>query len=123
MTKLSTSVHPTAVIEKGAKLGNSCKVGPYCCIGAQVTLGDNVLLENHVVVSGNTSIGNGTRIWPFASIGSDPQDLKYSGENTSLIIGENNLIRECVSISTGTAGGGGITKIGNNCLFMLGSHM
>ena len=123
MTKLSTSVHPTAVIEKGAKLGNSCKVGPYCCIGAQVTLGDNVLLENHVVVSGNTSIGNGTRIWPFASIGSDPQDLKYSGENTSLIIGENNLIRECVSISTGTAGGGGITKIGNNCLFMLGSHV
>ncbi len=119
----SPTIHPTAIVEDGAKIGNFCKIGPYCCVGPDVTLDDNVVLESHVVISGKTFIGKGTKVWPFASIGSDPQDLKYSGEKTSLTIGQNNLIRECVSISIGTAGGGGNTIIGNNCLFMLGSHV
>jgi len=119
----SLNIHPTAIVENGAKISNSCKIGPYCCIGPEVTLDDNVFLESHVVISGKTFIGKGTKIWPFSSVGSIPQDLKYSGERTKLIIGQNNLIRECVSISTGTDGGGGVTSIGNNCLFMLGSHV
>ncbi len=123
MTKIPLNIHPTAIVEDGAKVSNSCKIGPYCCIGSEVTLDDDVSLESHVVISGKTSIGRGTRIWPFSSVGSNPQDLKYSGEKTTLIIGQNNLIRECVSISTGTDGGGGVTSIGNNCLFMLGSHV
>ena len=123
MAKLSSFIHPTAIVEDGAKIGNSCKIGPYCCIGSTVTLDDNVILESHVAISGKTFIGKGTKVWPFASIGSDPQDLKYSGEKTTLTIGQNNFIRECVSISIGTAGGGGNTIIGDNCLFMLGSHV
>ena len=123
MTTQSSTIHPTAIVEDGAKIGNSCKIGPYCCIGSEVTLDDNVTLESHVVISGKTFIGKGTKIWPFASVGSNPQDLKYSGEKTTLTIGENNLIRECVSISIGTTGGGGNTSVGNNCLFMLGSHV
>jgi len=119
----SLNIHPTAIVENGAKVSNSCKIGPYCCIGSEVTLDDNVLLESHVVISGKTFIGKGTKIWPFSSVGSNPQDLKYTGEKTALTIGQNNMIRECVSISTGTDGGGGITSIGNNCLFMLGSHV
>ena len=123
MAKPSSIIHPTAIVEDGAKIGNFCKIGPYCCIGSAVTLDDNVILESHVVISGKTFIGKGTKVWPFASIGSDPQDLKYSGEKTKLTIGQNNSIRECVSISIGTAGGGGNTIIGDNCLFMLGSHV
>ena len=123
MAKPSSIIHPTAIVENGAKIGNSCKIGPYCCIGSAVTLDDDVILESHVVITGKTFIGKGTKVWPFASIGSDPQDLKYSGEKTTLTIGQNNLIRECVSISVGTAGGGGNTIIGDNCLFMLGSHV
>ena len=123
MTTPSTKIHPTAILGDGAKIGNSCIIGPYCCIGSEVTLDDDVVLENHVVISGKTFVGKGTKIWSFASIGSDPQDLKYSGEKTTLTIGQNNLIRECVSISIGTNGGGGNTSIGNNCLFMLGSHV
>ena len=119
----SSTIHPTAIVEDGAKIGNSCKIGPYCCIGSEVTLDNNVSLESHVVISGKTFIGRGTKIWPFSSVGSKPQDLKYSGEKTTLTIGQNNLIRECVSISTGTDGGGGVTSIGDNCLFMLGSHV
>ena len=118
-----SNIHPTAIVEDGAKISNSCKIGPYCCIGSEVTLDDNVFLKSHVVISGKTFIGQGTKIWPFSSVGSDPQDLKYSGEKTTLTIGQNNLIRECVSISTGTDGGGGATSIGNDCLFMLGSHV
>ena len=123
MTKTYLNIHPTAIVENGANISNSCRIGPYCCIGPEVTLDDEVSLESHVVVSGKTFIGRGTKIWPFSSVGSNPQDLKYSGEKTALIIGKNNLIRECVSISTGTDGGGGVTSIGNNCLFMLGSHV
>jgi len=123
MANPSSSIHPTAIVEDGAKIGNSCKIGPYCCIGSAVTLDDNVILESHVVISGKTFIGKGTKVWPFASIGSEPQDLKYLGEKTTLTIGQNNFIRECVSISIGTTGGGGNTYIGDNCLFMLGSHV
>jgi UDP-N-acetylglucosamine acyltransferase len=123
MTITPSNIHPTAIVEDGATIGSSCKIGPYCCIGSGVTLDDNVFLESHVVISGNTFVGKGTKIWPFSSVGSDPQDLKYLGEATTLIIGQNNLIRECVSISTGADGGGGITRIGNDCLFMLGSHV
>ena len=123
MTIPSPIIHPTAIIEDGAKIGNFCKIGPYCCIGSKVTLDENVILESHVVISGKTFIGKGTKVWPFASIGSEPQDLKYSGEETTLTIGQNNFIREGVSISIGTDGGGGNTIIGNNCLFMLGSHV
>ena len=123
MTKLPPTIHPTAIIEDGATIGKSCKIGPYCCVGSDVTLDDSVILESHIVISGKTFIGKGTKIWPFASVGSDPQDLKYAGEKTALKIGKNNLIRECVSISVGTDGGGGITSIGDNCLFMLGSHV
>ena len=123
MTTNLPDIHPTAIVEKGAKISNSCKIGPYCCIGSEVTLDKNVALVSHVVISGKTFIGRGTKVWPFSSVGSEPQDLKYTGEKTTLSIGENNLIRECVSISTGTDGGGGITSIGNDCLFMLGSHV
>ena len=123
MSMASPIIHPTAIIEDGAKIGHSCIIGPYCCVGSEVTLDDKVILESHVVISGKTYIGKGTKVWPFSSLGSDPQDLKYSGEKTSLTIGQNNLIRECVSISIGTNGGGGNTIIGNNCLFMLGSHV
>jgi UDP-N-acetylglucosamine acyltransferase len=123
MTELPPAIHPTAIIEDGAIIGKSCKIGPYCCVGSDVTLDDSVILESNIVISGKTFIGKGTKIWPFASVGSDPQDLKYAGEKTALKIGKNNLIRECVSISVGTDGGGGITSIGDNCLFMLGSHV
>ena len=83
MNKAVSSIHPSAIIKEGAKIGNSCKIGPYCCIGSEVILDDDVTLESHVVVSGKTFIGKGTKIWPFTSLGSDPQDLKYSGENIS----------------------------------------
>ena len=123
MTISAPNIHPTAIVEDGAKIGNFCKIGPYCCVGSEVTLDENVILKSHVVISGKTFIGKGTKVWPFASIGSEPQDLKYSGEKTTLTIGQNNFIRECVSISIGTDGGGGNTIIGNSCLFMLGSHV
>ena len=123
MTITPPNIHPTAIVEDGAKISDSCRIGPYCRIGSNVTLDDDVCLESHVVISGKTFIGKGSKIWPFSSVGSDPQDLKYSGEKTTLIVGQNNLIRECVSISTGTDGGGGVTRIGNDCLFMLGSHI
>ena len=123
MTMLSSTIHPTAIVEDGAKIGSSCIIGPYCCIGSEVTLDDNVTLDSHVVISGKTYVGKGTKIWPFASVGSIPQDLKYSGEKSTLTIGKNNLIREYVTINPGTEGGGSKTVIGNNCLFMISSHI
>jgi len=118
-----SKIHETAIIKEGAKLGKDVQVGPYCCIGENVTLGDNVTLESHVVIDGYTIIGNNNHIFPFASIGLQPQDLKFEGEKTTLEIGNNNTIREHVTINPGTKGGGGITKIGNNCLFMVASHI
>ena len=116
-------IHPTAVIEKGAELASSVRIGPYCHIGPRVVLGEGVELVSHVVVAGRTSIGEGTRIFPFASIGQQPQDLKYSGEESALIIGKRNLIREYVTMNPGTSGGGMLTQIGDDCLFMANAHV
>ena len=107
--------HKTAIIDSKAKVSSSAKIGPYTVIGHNVEIGENVIIHSHVNISGNTTIGDGTIIFPFASIGNAPQDLKYKGENTKLEIGKNNKIREYVTINPGTEGGGGLTKIGDNC--------
>ena len=116
-------IHPSAVVETGAKIANDVMIGPFSFIGADVVLHSGVKIKSHVVVTGNTEIGQKTVVYPFAVIGEIPQDLKFNGEQTSLKIGKNNQIRENVTINVGTAGGGGITLIGNNCLFMTGSHV
>jgi UDP-N-acetylglucosamine acyltransferase len=118
-----TDIHPTAIVEDGAVIGENARIGPYCIVGPHVKLADGVVLEAHVVVAGHTSIGAGTHIFPFASIGHKPQDLKFAGEVTELRIGANNQIREHVTMNPGTEGGGGITRVGDNCLFMVGSHV
>ena len=116
-------IDKNALINSKAKVSSSAKIGPYCVIGPNVEIGDETEVHSHVNISGNTIIGNNNKIYPFAAIGNDPQDLKYNGEDTKLIIGNNNKIREYVTIHPGTTGGGGITKIGNNCLFMISSHV
>ena len=116
-------IHKTAIVDAKAKLASSVEIGPYTVIGPNIEIGENVKIYSHVNISGNTVIGKGNKIYPFASIGNDPQDLKYNGEETKLIIGDNNKIREYVTINPGTEGGGGLTKIGNNCLFMISSHI
>ncbi len=116
-------IHKTAIIDKNAKISESAEIGPYTVIGPNVIIEANVKIHSHVNINGNTIIGKNNQIYPFASIGNDPQDLKYNGEETKLIIGENNKIREYVTINPGTVGGGGITSIGNNCLFMISSHV
>ena len=116
-------IDKNSVIHKNAKIAETAEVGPYVVIGPNVEIYDNVKIYSHVNISGNTKIGEGTKIFPFASIGNDPQDLKYKGENTKLEIGKNNSIREYVTINPGTEGGGGLTKIGDNCLFMISSHV
>lgn len=118
-----SEIHPTAIIEDGAKIGDNVAIGPYCTVGPKVTLDDGIALMSHVVISGETSIGANTRIFPFASIGHQPQDLKYKGEESSLEIGCNNIIREHVTMNPGTEGGGMVTRVGNNCLFMVGAHV
>lgn len=116
-------VHPTAVIEPGATIGAGCRVGPYCVIGPDVALGAGVILHSHVVIAGVTRIGPGTEIWPFASVGSAPQDLKYGGERTELIIGARNRIREYATLNPGTAAGGGVTRVGDDNLLMMSIHV
>ena len=116
-------IHKSSVIDSKAKVGNDVKIGPFCFVGANVQLGDGVELISSVHIEGNTKIGKGNKIFPFASIGTQPQDLKFKGENNSLEIGEKNTIREYVTINPGTEGGGGKTIIGNNCLFMISSHV
>ncbi|WP_422038457.1 acyl-ACP--UDP-N-acetylglucosamine O-acyltransferase [Roseibium sp.] len=118
-----TDIHPTAIVEDGAVIGEGTRIGPYSIVGPNVELADGVILEAHAVVAGHTSVGSGTHIFPFASIGHKPQDLKFAGEVTRLEIGSNNQIREHVTMSPGTEGGGGVTKVGNNGLFMMGSHV
>jgi len=115
-------IDTTAIVEKNAKLHSSVKVGPYSIIGPNVEIGENTIIQSHVSITGNTKIGKGNKIYPFVSI-NDPQDLKYNNEETSLVIGDNNKIREYVTINPGTVGGGGKTVIGNNCLFMISSHV
>jgi UDP-N-acetylglucosamine acyltransferase len=116
-------IHNTSIISKKAKIGNNVKIGPFCNIGELVELEDNVDLVSNIHIEGNTKVGKGTKIFPFASLGTAPQDLKYNNEANSLIIGENNTIREYVTINPGTDGGGGKTIVGNNCLFMISSHV
>jgi UDP-N-acetylglucosamine acyltransferase len=116
-------IHSTAIVAPGAMLAADVVIGPYCLVGEQVALGPGVTLRSHVVVEGRTTIGEGTRIFPFASIGLEPQDLKYAGEESSLEIGRNNTIREYVTMNPGTAGGGMVTRIGDDCLFMAGAHV
>lgn len=118
-----TQVHPTAVVEEGARLGENVTIGAFCMVGAEVVLGDGVELKSHVVVTGNTSIGEETVIFPFSVIGEIPQDLKFRGEETRLEIGARNRIREHVTMNPGTEGGGGVTRIGDDGLFMAGCHI
>jgi len=120
---MSSAIHPSAIVSSNAQIGQDCYVGPFCTIGDEVKLGDGVRLESHVVVDGRTSIGSGTRVFPFASIGLAPQDLKYAGEPTSVDIGERNHIREFVTIHRGTSGGGGTTRIGSDNLLMAQVHV
>jgi len=116
-------IHNSSVIDSKAKIGKNTKIGPFCYIGPEVELGENVELISSVHIEGSTRIGKGTKIFPYASIGTDPQDLKFNNEKNSISIGENNIIREYVTINPGTVGGGSITTIGNNCLFMISSHV
>jgi UDP-N-acetylglucosamine acyltransferase len=116
-------IHPTAIVAPGATLSQDVVIGPYCVVGENVVLGPRVTLRSHAVVDGRTTIGEGTRLFPFASIGLEPQDLKYRGEKSSLVIGRNNTIREYVTVNPGTEGGGMVTRVGDNCLFMVGAHV
>ena len=117
------SVHPTAIIEDGARVGSDVRVGPYCVVGSEVALGDGIELVSHVVVAGRTTIGARTRIFPFASIGHQPQDLKYKGEPSTLAVGSDCLIREGVTMNPGTEGGGMQTVVGDRCAFLANSHV
>jgi UDP-N-acetylglucosamine acyltransferase len=117
------AIHSSAIVAAGAKLGEGVEIGPFCVIGAHVELGANVKLHSHVVVEGHTRVGARCSIFPFASIGHQPQDLKFKGEPSRLEIGDDTIIREHVTMNPGTAGGGMLTKVGNRCLIMVGSHV
>lgn len=119
----SATIHPSAVIEDGARIGAGCRIGPFALIGPEVSLAEGVEVKSHAIVTGWTEVGDGTVIFPFATVGEIPQDLKYSGERTRLIVGQRNRIREGVTMNTGTEGGGGITRVGDDCLFMTGAHV
>ncbi len=116
-------IHKTAIIDSEAKIAENVKIGPYTVIGPNVEIGQGTVVQSHVNITGQTKIGKNNIIYPFASIGNDPQDLKFQGEETRLEIGDNNKIREYVTINPGTKGGGGITKVNNNCLFMVSAHI
>ncbi len=117
------SIHPTAVIEDGASFADQVEIGPFCLVGAGVHLAAGVRLHSHVVVVGETHVGERTEIYPFASIGHCPQDLKFRGEDSRLEIGSDNRIREYVTMNPGTEGGGMVTRVGNGCLFMASAHV
>jgi UDP-N-acetylglucosamine acyltransferase len=117
------TIHPTAVVDPNARLAASVTVGPFCVIGPHVELHDQVELVSLVAIAGHTTVGEGTRIYPFASIGHRPQDLKYKGEDSTLVIGRNNQIREYVTMNPGTENGGNVTSIGDNCMIMVGCHI
>jgi len=120
---LSIQVHSTAIVENGAEIGDGTSIGPYSVIGAHVRIGANNIIGSHVVIEGHTEMGDGNKIFQFASVGSIPQDLKYHGEESRLVIGSKNLIREFVTLQPGTEGGGMVTEIGNGNLFMANSHV
>ena len=119
----NSGIHPSAIIENGAKIGDKVTIGAFSVVGRNVALSNNVHLHSHVVVEGYTTIGEGTEVFPFASLGSKPQDLKYADEPSQLIIGKKNVIREHVTMNPGTTGGGMITRGGDNGLFMVGAHI
>jgi UDP-N-acetylglucosamine acyltransferase len=120
---MNNQIHPTAIIDPAAQIGSGISIGPYCVVGPDVKLADNVRLVAHVVVDGRTSLGKGTVVYPFASLGQRPQDLKFKGESSTLEIGANNQIREHVTMNPGTEGGGLVTRVGDHCLFMVASHV
>ena len=119
----TAQVHASAVVEDGAVIGEGCVIGPFCMVGADVTLGRGVRLKSHAVVTGWTEVGDATVIFPFAVVGEIPQDLKYHGERTRLTLGKRNRIREGATLNLGTEGGGGVTRVGDDCLFMTGAHV
>ncbi|MCC6002678.1 MAG: acyl-ACP--UDP-N-acetylglucosamine O-acyltransferase [Pararhodobacter sp.] len=119
----SARVHPSAVVEAGARIGPNCQIGPFSVIGPEVVLGEGVEVKSHAVVTGVTEIGAETVIFPFACVGEVPQDLKFAGERTRLIVGARCRIREGATLNAGTAGGGGVTQVGDDCLFMTGAHV
>jgi|TARA_B110000881_G_C18596995_1_gene532185 UDP-N-acetylglucosamine acyltransferase len=116
-------IHKTAIVDSKAEISSNVVIGPYCIIGPDVKIDDDVIIKSHVNITGNTIIGKKNIFYPMSSIGSEPQDIKYKGEKTSLSIGENNTIREHVTINTGTTQGNGITKVGSNNLIMIGAHI
>nr|WP_319485166.1 acyl-ACP--UDP-N-acetylglucosamine O-acyltransferase [uncultured Cohaesibacter sp.] len=117
------NIHPTAIVADGAQLADDVEVGPYSVIGAHVSIGEGGKVHSHVVIEGNTTIGKNVEIFPFASVGTIPQDLKFEGEDVGCVIGDNVNIREYVTINPGTKGGGGLTKVGNHCHLMVGAHI
>ncbi|WP_417267514.1 acyl-ACP--UDP-N-acetylglucosamine O-acyltransferase [Celeribacter baekdonensis] len=119
----SAKIHPSSVIEEGAVIGAGCQIGPFCSIGPKVRLGTGVVIKSHVVIEGMTEIGDETTVFQFASIGAIPQDLKFKGEETRLVIGKRNRIREYVTMNLGTEGGGGVTRVGDDGLFMASAHV
>ena len=119
----SAQVHPSAIVEEGAEIGADVRIGPFSVIGPEVVLGAGVEVKSHVVITGRTSLGAGTVVFPFAVLGEIPQDLKFAGEQTRLVIGARNRIREHVTMNVGTRGGGGVTRIGDDGLFMAGCHI
>lgn len=125
MTTISKSarIHPMSIIEDGAVIGDNVTIGPFCHVGPKVVLGEGTELVSHVVVTGRTTLGKGNRIFPHAVIGADPQSVHHHGEETTLVIGDNNTIREGVTMNTGTASGGGVTTVGNDNLFLAYSHV
>lgn len=118
-----TDIHPTALVEPGAELGEGVRIGAFCVVGAGARLAEGVRLDAHVVVAGRTTLGPNSRVFPFACVGCQPQDLKYAGEESELVIGANTIVREHVTLHPGTKGGGLVTRIGNNCLIMVGAHV
>lgn len=116
-------VHPSSVVEPGAVIGAGCEIGPFCVIGAEVVLHDRVVVKSHAVVTGRTEIGSETVIFPFATVGEVPQDLKYKGEQSRLVVGERCRIREGATLNLGTEGGGGVTRVGDDVLIMTGAHV
>jgi UDP-N-acetylglucosamine acyltransferase len=117
------SIHPSSIVQPGARIPESCQIGPFCTIGPHVELGEECTLISHVVLDGHTRIGARNTFYPFCSVGVAPQDLKYKGEPTLAEIGDGNIIRECVTVSRGTVGGGGLTRIGSDCLLMAYAHV
>ena len=121
--KSSNGIHPFAIVEDGASIAPDVTIGPFAVVGKNVSIASGSVLHSHVVVDGHTSIGEKTEVFPFAALGARPQDLKYSGEASKLVIGSGNIIREHVTMNPGTTGGGMLTKVGDNCLFMVGAHV